>query len=330
MYNNLVLSANLLSRSFGNTLAVDQLSLQVGRGEVFGLLGHNGAGKTTTVRLLNGVLAPTSGTARVLGLDPTVDGAVLRRRTGVLTETPSLDDRLSARATLSIFADIYNVPKDQVAKRVSDLLEQFGLSERADERVGGYSKGMRQRLAIARTLVHDPEMLFLDEPTAGLDPVATREVHNLILRLSRQEQRTVLLCTHNLVEAQRLCNRVAVIAKGRMLATGTTQELRARYSRSQRLQIEVDPVQVEAALNLLHSLPKVSEARALNDPKTLNHNLNHHDSGPGAITVQGIGYNSTPSIVSALVMAGAAIYRVIPEEASLEDVYFALQEEGNR
>jgi ABC-2 type transport system ATP-binding protein len=196
-----------LTRRFADTLAVDDLTLDVYPGEVFGFLGHNGAGKTTTVRLLNGVLTPSAGQARILGLDPMADGPALRRQTGVLTETPSLDERLTARVNLSLYADLYGVPKAEVKHRVDALLAAFDLTERADDKVGEYSKGMRQRLALARTVVHEPTLLFLDEPTAALDPVAARQVHEMILRTAR-EGRTVFINTHNLVEAQRLCDRV--------------------------------------------------------------------------------------------------------------------------
>ena len=217
---------------------MDGLSLEVHAGEVFGLLGHNGAGKTTTVRLLNGVLTPYGGKARVLGLDPVKDGLALRHRTGVLTEDPALDERLTARENFSYYADLYGVPRSRVPERVEELLREFGLADRADEPVGGYSKGMKQRLALARALLHEPELLFLDEPTAGLDPVAAREVHGLIRELSRVKGRTVVLCTHNLIEAQRLCHRVAVLERGTLMALGTPEELIRGLD--QELQVEVE------------------------------------------------------------------------------------------
>src|SRR5215213_425007 len=178
-----VIQISSITRRFGEKNAVDQLTLDVQAGEIFGFLGHNGAGKTTTVRLLNGVLAPSSGQVRVFGLDPGKDGAKIRARAGVLTETPALDDRLTARATLTYFADIFGVPRANVAARVNELLELFDLGNRGDDKVGGFSKGMRQRLALARTLLHEPQIVYLDEPTSGLDPAATREVHQLIQRL---------------------------------------------------------------------------------------------------------------------------------------------------
>jgi len=188
-----VIQISAISRRFGEKNAVDHLTLDVQAGEIFGFLGHNGAGKTTTVRLLNGVLEPISGNARVLGLDPQTEGPALRARTGVLTETPSLDERLTARDNLSFYADLYNVPRADVPGRVNSLLTEFELADRAGEKVGGYSKGMKQRLALARALLHKPEVLFLDEPTAALDPVAARHVHALVENLARRESIPELL-----------------------------------------------------------------------------------------------------------------------------------------
>ncbi len=303
-----VVVADGLTRRFGEVVAVDHLELQVYPGEVFGFLGHNGAGKTTTVRLLNGVLAPDEGTTRVLHLDPLADGPALRRRTGVLTETPSLDERLTGRENLEIYAELYDVPRTQVPGRVAFLLEAFELDHRADDKVGGYSRGMKQRLALARALLHEPEILFLDEPTAGLDPVATRRVHDMITRLSHKEQRTVFLCTHNLAEAQKLCARVAVLEHGRLVALGTPAELARKLGRSQRLEIEVAPQDVSSTLVVLRGTPGIA------DPEEEN----------GTISVVGAEREAIPDLLASLVEAGVRVYRVSPQEPSLEDVYFAL------
>ena len=301
-----------LTCRFGEVVAVDHLDLEVYPGEVFGFLGHNGAGKTTTVRLLNGVLAPDGGSARVLDLDPLDDGPALRRRTGVLTETPSLEERLTGRENLEIYAELYDVRRAQVRGRVAFLLEAFELDHRADDKVGGYSRGMKQRLALARALLHEPEILFLDEPTAGLDPVATRHVHDMITRLSRQEQRTVFLCTHNLAEAQKLCARVAVLKQGRLVALGTPVELASKLGRSQRLEIEVALEGVSTTLDVLQHTGGTT---------------NPTEEG-GVISVVGAEREVIPDLVASLVGAGVRIYRVTPQEPSLEDVYFALTGEA--
>ncbi|NOZ28561.1 MAG: ABC transporter ATP-binding protein [Chloroflexi bacterium] len=304
-----VIVTHHLTRSFGDRVAVDGLTLEVHAGEVFGFLGHNGAGKTTTVRLLNGVLLPNDGSARVLGLDPTCHGPELRRRTGVLTETPSLDERLTARENLSIYADLYAIPPERIPRRVEEVLTTFGLAERADEQVGSFSRGMKQRLALARALLHEPELLFLDEPTAGLDPVTTRHVHEMIIHLSREKGRTIFLCTHNLAEAQRLCDRVAVLQHGQLVALGTPMELAHRLAPSLRLEIEVASDGISTAMTVLHVASNVAS-------------LTQRE---GILIVQGVEREAVPDLVAALVNAGVRIYRVTPIEPSLEDVYFALQ-----
>ncbi len=305
-----VIQISSLSRRFGETNAVDQLTLDVQAGEIFGFLGHNGAGKTTTVRLLNGVLESTSGEAKVLGLDPQVQGPALRARTGVLTETPSLDERLTARDNLSIYADLYNVPRADVATRVNFLLTEFELADRADEKVGGYSKGMKQRLALARALLHKPEVLFLDEPTSGLDPVAARHVNSLVENLARREGCTVFLCTHNLVEAQKLCDRVAVMEHGHLVALGTPSELTRQYVKRLDVDLEVDPTQTELVLQILQDLPQL----VIGSPKQEKDILTLTLSGREAI----------PELLNILVQKGLQVYRLAPQEANLEEVYFAL------
>jgi ABC-2 type transport system ATP-binding protein len=305
-----VIQISSLTRRFGEKSAVDDLTLGVHAGEIFGFLGHNGAGKTTTVRLLNGVLEPTSGTAKVLGLDPLTEGPAVRARTGVLTETPSLDERLTARENLSIYAELFNVRRAEVHGRVHSLLTDFELADRADEKVGGYSKGMKQRLALARALLHKPEVLFLDEPTAALDPVAARHVHTLVENLARREGCTVFLCTHNLVEAQKLCDRVAVMEHGRLVALGTPSELTRQYVKRLDVDLEVDPVQMDLALQVLQQLPQL----VVDPPKQEKEIL----------TMTLSGWESIPELLSILVQNGLRVYRLAPQEANLEQVYFAL------
>jgi ABC-2 type transport system ATP-binding protein len=306
-----IIVAQGLTRRFDEVVAVDNLDLEVQAGEVFGFLGHNGAGKTTTVRLLNGILAPSAGRVRVLGLEPSTEGPALRRRTGVLTETPSLDERLTGWENLSIFADLYGVPQGEVAGRVDQLLEMFELEGRAGEKAGNYSRGMKQRLALARALIHRPEILFLDEPTAGLDPVVTRRVHELIVHLSREEARTVFLCTHNLAEAQKLCSRVAVLEHGKLVALGTPAELARTAGRSQSLQVEVAPEDLAAARTVLADAGLCQAEQAPEEP--------------GTLLLTGVERESIPGLVAALVEAGVPVYRVASQEPSLEDIYFALQ-----
>ena len=311
--NTSVISINRLTRHFTETIAVDNLSLEVNSGEIFGFLGHNGAGKTTTVRLLNGIIEPTSGNMCVLGLDPQVDGSILRARTGVLTETPSLDDRLTAWEILSIYADLYSVPQKAIRSRIQDLLEEFDLADRANEKVGGYSKGMRQRLALARALLHKPELIFLDEATSGLDPVSAHHVNELIERMARRDGCTVFMCTHNLVEAQRLCDRVAILEHGHLVALGTPSELSRQYVRRLEVEIEVEEEQTEIALNMLRSMPQL----VVGEPTKPN----------GAIVVTINKRDSIPEVLASMVQNQVRVYRMAPQEADLEQVYFTLHEE---
>jgi ABC-2 type transport system ATP-binding protein len=308
-----VITINQLTRCFNETKAVDQLSLEVHAGEIFGFLGHNGAGKTTTVRLLNGVIEPTSGSMRVLGLDPQVDGPALRARTGVLTETPSMDERLTALDNLSIYADLYGVPRADVSRRINELLTEFDLADRAQERVVGYSKGMKQRLALARAFLHKPDLLFLDEATSGLDPIAAHHVIHLIERMARRENRTVFLCTHNLVEAQKLCDRVAVLEHGRLVALGTPAELARQYVRRLEVEMEVAQEQIQTALGVLRGLPDL----VLGEPAQSN----------GSLVVTINQHESIPDVLASLVQNHVRVYRLAAQDANLEQVYFALHGE---
>ncbi len=299
--------AQNLVRHFGRTAAVDGLSFEIAAGETFGLLGHNGAGKTTTIRLLNGVLSRDAGDVRVLGLDPAVDGVEVRARTGVLTETPSLDERLSARENLVFFGRLYGVTGRRLDDQVAALLTAFGLAERARDRVAGYSRGMKQRLALARTLLHDPDILFLDEPTAALDPVAARDVHDLVEGFRRDRQRTVVLTTHTLVEAQRLCDRVMIMERGRALAIGSPAERGLTGAASRIVEGEVPAEQLDTALATLR-------AGGFDDAATSRDRLTFAVEDRDAIA----------TAVSLLAGAGVRIYRVAENEPDLERVYFAL------
>ena len=299
-----------LRRTFGAVQALDDVSFTVARGEVVGLLGHNGAGKTTTIRILNGLLDPDRGSVAVLGLDPADAGAEIRARSGVLTETPSLDERLTARENLAFSAELFDVEPSEAGARVEAMLAQFDLAPRSDDRVAGFSRGMKQRLALARALVHDPELLFLDEPTAALDPVATRDVHALIRRLAGDPNRTVVISTHNLVEAQRLCDRVLILRQGRLIAAGTPSDLSRQLAGRSRIELEVGDGQLGAATAVVGQLePRASVV--VDAP---------------VMSVSGIGRDQVPSLLRAMVGAGIDVYRLDPAEASLEEVYFALHE----
>jgi ABC-2 type transport system ATP-binding protein len=305
-----VIETHGLTRQFDGITAVDGLDLAVPTGEVLGFLGHNGAGKTTTVRLLNGVLSPTGGKAWVLGLDPVTNGPELRARTGVLTETPAVDERLTGYENLAIFGALYQVPESDLPGRIDELMNLFQLTDRSQDRVSEYSKGMKQKLALARALIHEPEVLFLDEPTAGLDPVITRQVHDLIREESRSGNRTVFLCTHNLDEAQRLCDRVALLQNGRMIALGAPSELAREIWPGVNLEIETQPKAVDSAVAALVAFSGASNVERTGESGVLSVSLNDRER--------------IPDLVAFLVAAETPIFRLTPLEPTLEDVYFAL------
>ncbi len=300
-----MIRARGLSRRFGPIVAVESLDLDVREGELVALLGPNGAGKTTTVRLLSGLIAPSSGEAWVGGYKIGPESQQVRRIAGLLTETPGLYEKLSAVANLEFYGKLYDVPPERLRERMRRYLELLGLWDRRDEAVGGYSRGMKQKLAIVRALLHDPQVIFLDEPANGLDPESARTVRAFITEL-RQSGRTILLCTHNLDEAERLCDRVAIV-RGRLIDIGTPAELRRRlYGRRVSVGLRnAGPGLAEIA----KGLPFVREARYE------DHSL---------VVELGDPPEETPSLVRALVGAGAEIQSVGEIRASLEDVYLDL------
>ncbi len=306
-----IIEVTQLERTFGENRAVDGMTFTVEPGEVFGLLGPNGAGKTTTVRLLNGILPPSGGSARVFGLDPVTEGDQVRQRTGVLTETPALYERLTARDNLAFFGTLTGIPAADLPRRVDEMLEFFELSARADDKVETFSKGMKQRLALARALIHKPPLLFLDEPTSGLDPEAAQHVNGLIADLSHQNGQTIVLATHNLLEAQRLCDRVAIMNRGRILALGSLDEL------SRKLWpvtwVDVDFYSPgNAASGGLESLRGVIQ-------------VEHNGS---RLSVQVESREIIPQVIRRLVEMDASVLRVNPRDYTLEDIYFTLQKAG--
>lgn len=297
-----------LTRRFGAARAVEDLSITAHAGEVLALLGPNGAGKTTTIRLLNGVLRPDHGWSRVLGLDPSVDGDELRRRTGVLTENAGLDERLTASENLVFAARMRGIDRIEATKRAAEMLDRFGMGARANVLVQGASTGQRKRIALGRALMHEPEVLFLDEPTSGLDPAATREVLELIAKLAT-EGRTIVLCTHFLAEAGSLAHRMAVMHEGRLQASGPPSELAATLWEG-----------VEAEIELLRPA----------DPSLIGRVAALHGVGEVMATAEGLKVQVTErsllgKVVTELVHGGAEVLAAIPREASLEDVYFEIE-----
>ena len=304
-----IVEVNGLERAFEQNRAVEGMTFHVKQGEVFGLLGPNGAGKTTTVRLLKGILPPSGGMARVFGLDPLMDGQRIREQTGVLTESPSLYERLSARENLEFFGTLAGIPAEKLSQRVLDILEFFGLQDRVNDKVETYSKGMKQRLALARALIHEPPFLFLDEPTSGLDPEAAQQVNELIASLSQRSGQTILLATHNLLEAQRLCDRVAVMNKGRILAMGSLKELTRKLWPVTWVDITFWETPAETVRETLKTLRGVIQITGQGE--TMQAQVENEDV--------------IPQVVRHLTGQGASILRVNPRDYTLEDIYFSLQ-----
>jgi len=291
-----------LTRAFGSRTAVDELDLDVREGEVLGLLGPNGAGKTTTVRMLACLLSPTSGRAWVAGHEVGTNGPLIRSSVGILTESPGFYKRLSVERNLRFFAELYGVSSPRTP--VQRYLERLGLWDRRGDAVATLSKGLRQRLALARALVHEPKVLFLDEPTAGLDPESARDVRRFIGELA-SDRRTVLLCTHNLPEAEELCGRIAVLHT-RLIALDRPEALKQRMS-GRRVAVELANPRPEFAADL--GLPFVAGTTLAGSTLAVEVADPERD---------------VPALVRRLVELGAEIRSVARDERTLEDVYLDL------
>lgn len=303
-----MIRAEGLTRSFNGRLAVEDLDLEVREGEVFGFLGPNGAGKTTTMRMLACLIAPTRGQAWVNGHSIATEQDAVRASVGILTESPGLYDRLSAERNLDVFARLYGLSEEQRKAQIKRYLQLLDLWDQRDQPVGGFSKGMRQKLALVRALLHEPPVLFLDEPTAALDPQAAKTVRDFIAELSR-EGRTIFLCTHNLDEAERLCDRIAVL-RTRLIALDTPENLRRRlFGRRTVVRVRNLAPEMVAAVQALPFVRSV-EAR------------------DGELTV-GLGNPEAenPPLVARLVGLGAEVQYVTELRHSLEEVYLSLMEE---
>lgn len=303
------LSVDHLSKRFGDRTAFEDVSFDVGHGEVFGFLGPNGAGKTTTVRTLGTLIAPTSGSATVAGIPLTPgNGVEIRRRISIMPESPGLYLRLSVIENLECFADLYEVPDPR--DRIDAALQSVNMAERAHDACGTLSKGLRQRVALARALLSDPEILFLDEPTAGLDPVAARDVHQLIDGL-RARGVTIFLTTHRLDEAQRLCDRVAIL-NTTLRTIGRPDDLRDRLFGRTITVRTLEPLPVPGGV--FDGLPAVDSWR--------------QDGESGYVLAVSEPEAAAPAITRALVAAGADVLSINQSRHSLEDVYLELIDDG--
>ncbi len=307
--DGLAIRTDALTRHFGDVHAVDGLTLAVPSGIVFGFLGPNGSGKTTTIRLLLGLIEPTSGRAEVLGFDAQRQGDSVRARAGALLEHTGLYERLSANDNLEFYGRIYGLTAAERASRCEELLRHMNLWDRRSDPVGDWSRGMRQKLAVARALLHRPPLVFLDEPTAGLDPVAAASLHEDLSSLAAREGVTIFLTTHNLAEAEKLCHQVGVIREGRLLAVGSPAELREHQGG--------DTIEAwgqgfgEDVLAALRSQPGVQAVEV---------------HGSRLVLRVGDGVEAA-AINRALVLAGAEVSEIRRGRASLEDVFLTLVQE---
>ena len=311
--NQFAIRTDRLTRDFaseaGPVRAVDNLSLKVPAGIVFGFLGPNGAGKTTTLRLLLGLLEPTQGRAEVLGFDTLSQADAVRTGCGALLEHTGVYEQMSAEDNLELYGRIWRLPGAERKARTKELLSHIGLWERRKDPVGKWSRGMKQKLALARTLLHRPALIFLDEPTAGLDVQSAVEVRNDLAALAAREGVTVFLTTHNMTEAEKLCSQVAVIRDGGLVALGHPDELRARAG-GPRVQVFGRGFGQEA-LALLRARPEVAAAQTRN----------------GQLTIDLLQEAATAPLVSLLVQAGAEVEEVRRGKASLEEVFLTLMGE---
>ena len=302
--------ADKLVRRFGERVAVSNLSFTASAGEILGFLGPNGAGKTTTIRMLSGMIAPTSGSAEVMGIDPALRAEDVHGVIGLLPEAPGFYGRLSAERNLRYFVGFHSGIDGN--RQVERYLERLGLSDRKNDRVAGFSKGMKQRLSLARALLHEPAVLFLDEPTAGLDPEVAREFRTLISEL-RDEGRTIFVSTHNLTEAEALCDRVAVVRTS-LVALDTPAALRAQASRGARTML----VRLEAAtpevISVISALPYVTAVDGSGDRLVLTLS----DTA------------ARPRLVGDILAAGGNVLELVEQRVSLEDVYLDLVQDEER
>jgi ABC-2 type transport system ATP-binding protein len=300
-----------LTRDFESVRALDNLSLEIPSGSIFGFLGPNGAGKTTTIRLLLGLLEPTAGKAMVLGFDTQTQADQIRARTGALLEHSGIYEQMSAEDNLEFYGRAFLIPEKERKLRIQELLTEIGLWERRTDRVGTWSQGMKQKLALARTMLHRPKLILLDEPTAGLDVKSAVSVREDLATLAARENVTIFLTTHNMVDAEKLCHQVAVIREGKLIAVGSPDELRSRAGKPQ---VEVIGRGFSnEALTLLQAHPQVTAIKKQN---------NH-------LMIDLFAETDTSTLINILVGAGAQVEELHRSKASLEDVFLTLTGESN-
>ena len=304
-----MIETHKLTKSFGDFCAVDNMTLQVESGEVMAMLGPNGAGKTTTVRMMTSILKPSSGWAKVAGYSVIDQPEQVRFNVGVLTEQHGLYQRMQALEYLDFFGRIYRLSAQERKTRAHNLLERFGLGDSFDKRLGEYSKGMKQKLALVRAMLHNPPVLLLDEPTSAMDPMSAKQVRDAIIELQRDEHRTFLITTHNLTEAQTLADRIAIIRHGRIIAQGTFDELAQTFVSKPIMELRVNG-HINGLEKDLHEMVQV-ESVGIN---WLRYTV--HDP-----------YITNPLLMKKLVEMGVEVVTLSSMTKSLEDIYLQVVKE---
>jgi len=313
LHSNPIVTIDRLSKTYaGGFQALGEISLTIQRGELFALLGPNGAGKTTLISIICGIVNASTGSVRVGDFDIVADFRKARQMIGLVPQELHIDMFETVQDTVRFSRGLFGLPPNEA--HIEKVLKDLSLWDKRKSKLMTLSGGMKRRVMIAKALAHEPELLFLDEPTSGLDPVSTRQVHDMVRRIS-QEGHTVFMCTHNLTEAQRLCHRVAVLEHGRMVAVGTPEELARQLGTGERVEIEVERAQIQAARAELRQLEGVQDVKL-------------SDENNGARLIVSLdGRERIPQMLAHLVQQGVRVYRLSPLEASLEDIYFALHDD---
>ncbi|SCG86801.1 ABC transporter ATP-binding protein [Methanobacterium congolense] len=296
---DVMIKIDSLTKSFGRIKALNDLNLEIGRGELLGIIGSNGAGKTTTIRIICCILKPDSGDVLVDGHSIQIDPIKIKSMIGYLPEEPNLYERFKARELLRYFAELYGVPKGEIESRIEELLELVGMSDRADDKINTFSKGLRQRVGIARALIHDPPIIIFDEPTMGLDPATANTIRGFIRKL--KGKKTIILCTHYMDEAESLCDRVAIVNKGQIIDIGTPEYLESKVHGDIILKVRV------------------------NNPQSIDTNKIKNICSVDALSIDGnefsVSLNSRKDISQIVDVFGEEVVSVNTKEPTLEDVF---------
>jgi ABC-2 type transport system ATP-binding protein len=305
--SDIAISATNLTKKFGNFTAVDHVSFGVKQGEIFGLLGPNGAGKSTVIRMLSTLSAPTEGSASVAGFDVRKEDAKVREHIGLVSEKMIMYDELTARENLKLFGKLYDIPNELLKKRIGKLLEFVRMQQWADHRIDTFSTGMKQRINVIRALVNQPEILFLDEPTLGLDPQSTAEIRELVRRINIENRTTIILTTHMMMEADMLCDRIGILDRGKIVALDTSANLKRSITGTNTTLFEFEIPNLDS--NVLSSVKSLSTVSSV------------VRDDPTHIKVSSVGSDSFDVLIDALRKNGAQIRTVKNLEPTLEDVF---------